>query len=180
MAEPYLGQISLVGFNFAPRNWTLCNGQLLPINQYQSLYSLYGTMYGGDGRTTFALPKMQGRVPIHRGQGAGLTNRVQGHVGGYPTNTLVANNLPAHTHTVTANMRVSEEDANTADSEGNALAAAAAYNAYVNAAADTNMIANSVSGTSSNTGGGTAINNMQPYQAITFIIALTGLFPSRN
>src|SRR5450755_3568317 len=98
MSEPFLGQIYMVGFNFAPRGWALCNGQILPINQDTALFSLLGTTYGGNGQTTFALPDLRGRTPIHVGQGPGLTNRLLGVPGGSETVTLSLAMLPAHTH----------------------------------------------------------------------------------
>src|SRR5580658_742842 len=100
MGTPYVGEIRMFGFGFAPQGWALCNGQLLPINQNQALFSLLGTTYGGDGRTTFALPDLQGRVPIHMGQGAGLSPYVMGQVGGVENVTLTIAQIPAHTHTV--------------------------------------------------------------------------------
>ena len=100
MSEPFLAEIRIVAFNFAPRGWATCDGQLLPISQNQALFSLVGTMYGGDGRTTFGVPDLRGRVPIHRGTGPGLTPRTQGQSGGSETNVLNVNQLPAHSHTI--------------------------------------------------------------------------------
>ena len=100
--EPFLGEIRMFGFDFAPQGWALCNGQLLPINQNQALFSLLGNMYGGNGTTTFALPNLQSRVPIHQGQGAGLSAYVVGQAGGAETVTLAAAQMPAHAHPVKA------------------------------------------------------------------------------
>ena len=101
MSEPFIGQIQPFAFNFAPRNWALCDGQLLPISQNTALFSLIGTTYGGDGRTTFGLPDLRGRVPIHQGHGPGLSSYVIGQTGGSATNTLTQAQMPSHTHTAT-------------------------------------------------------------------------------
>src|SRR5215213_5449370 len=98
MSEPFVGEIRIVGFNFAPRGWAMCNGQILPIAQNTALFSLLGTTYGGNGQTTFALPDLRSRVPIHFGQGPGLSNYDLGQVSGTESDTLIVNNLPAHTH----------------------------------------------------------------------------------
>src|SRR5512141_3359944 len=98
MTDQFVGEIRLVGFNFAPTGWAQCNGQLLPISQNTALFSLLGTMYGGDGKSTFALPNLEGNAPMHRGQGAGLTDRVQGEIGGASTVTLITSEMPAHIH----------------------------------------------------------------------------------
>src|SRR3954467_10025114 len=102
MSEPFIGEVRMFGGNFAPRGWAFCNGQLLSISQNTALFSLLGTTYGGNGQTTFALPNLQGRVPMHVGQGPGLTNRTQGEVAGTETHTLNANEMPVHTHTARA------------------------------------------------------------------------------
>lgn len=166
MSEPFLAEIRLVGFNFAPRGWAFCDGQILPINQNQSLYSLLGTTYGGDGRTSFALPDLRGRTPIHRDDGHSL-----GQKSGAETVTLTAAEIAAHTHTVKASTGV----ANQAVATGRILGSADIYRDPEAA----NMTALR-SGTVTNAGGGQAHNNMQPYLAVNFCIALRGLFPSRN
>ncbi len=169
MSEPFIAEIKIVGFNFAPKGWAFCDGQLLPINQNQSLYSLLGTTYGGDGRTSFALPDLRGRTPIHVGSSNG-TSHTLGQKSGEETHTLAANEMPQHTHTAQA----SNSDANTPVPAGNVLARA--LNLYVPPASTTQLR----SGTLANTGGGQGHDNMQPYLAIRFGIALQGLFPSRN
>jgi microcystin-dependent protein len=172
MSEPFLGEIMIVGFNFAPRGYALCDGQLLPINQNQSLYSLLGTTYGGDGRTTFALPDLRGRTPIHFGNGSGLTPRTLGAKSGEENQTLSAAQMPQHTHTVQA----SPTAADTPLPAGNLLGTTAAADVYNPAGNLQNMSAASVV----SNGGGQAHTNMQPYLTLNFCIALRGVFPSRN
>ena len=170
MSEPFLAEIRIVGFNFAPRGWAFCDGQILPINQNQSLYSLLGTTYGGDGRTTFALPDLRSRTPIHRGSGYQL-----GQKGGAETVTLTAAQIAAHTHTAKASSTAGNEITPT----GRVLSAVGAPDlAYRDPAAATQTALRS--GTVTNAGGGQAHNNMQPYLTLGFVIALRGLFPSRN
>ncbi len=171
MSEPFLAEIRMVGFNFAPRGWAFCDGQILPINQNQSLYSLLGTNYGGDGRTSFALPDLRSRTPIHRGDGHTLAQK-----GGAETVALTAAEIAAHTHTAKA----SSAPANDATPENDVLANSepTGDDAYHKPTA-ANMTAIR-SGTVTNAGGGQAHNNMQPYLTIAFCIALRGLFPSRN
>ncbi|MCG8428087.1 MAG: tail fiber protein [Chromatiales bacterium] len=167
MSEPFLAEIRIVGFNFAPRGWAFCDGQILPINQNQSLYSLLGTTYGGDGRTSFALPDLRGRMPIHVGDG-----HREGQKSGEETHTLSAAEMPQHTHTLKGSSSVGNAKAPV----GKVLARAAVSQIYHN-------YGNSVSlhsGTVSSVGGGQAHENMQPYLAVNFCIALQGLFPSRN
>jgi microcystin-dependent protein len=170
MSEPFLAEVRIVGFNFAPRGWAFCDGQILPINQNQSLYSLLGTTYGGDGRTSFALPEMRGRVPIHVGSSNG-SSHLLGQKSGEETHTLSANEVPQHTHVLNATTNSATSDSPT----GKYLArgAADAYGPLTN-------MANMGTGTVANVGGGQAHENMQPYIAVNFCIALTGLFPSRN
>jgi len=171
MSEPFLAEIRVVGFNFAPRGWAFCDGQILPINQNQSLYSLLGTTYGGDGRTSFALPDLRGRTPIHRSDGYAL-----GQKGGEETITLTAAQIAAHSHTVKAS---SLPGTNT-EPLGAYLAAPADPTdlTYREPQAATTTALRS--GTVTNAGGGQAHNNMQPFIALNFCIALQGLFPSRN
>ncbi len=165
MSEPFLGEIKIVSFNFAPKGWALCNGQLLPISQNQALFSLLGTTYGGDGRTTFALPDLRGRVPFHFGNG-----HVQGEVGGEEAHTLNLQELPAHAHTPNG----SSNGASAASPAGNVWASTAAGG--YSASADTTLNPASVT----STGGGQAHQNMSPFLALNFCIALQGIFPSRN
>ena len=172
MSEPFLAEVRMVGFNFAPRGWAFCDGQILPINQNQSLYSLLGTTYGGDGRTSFALPDLRGRTPIHVGASNG-THHQLGSKSGEETHTLSANEMPQHTHIAKA----SNSQANLTAVSGNLLA-----NSLSELYVDANQadLVNLRSGTVTNVGGGQAHENMQPYLAVNFCIALQGLFPSRN
>lgn len=170
MSEPFLAEIRIVGFNFAPRGWAFCDGQILPINQNQSLYSLLGTNYGGDGRTSFALPDLRSRTPIHRSDGHPLAQK-----GGAETVTLTAAEIAAHTHTAKA----SSAAGNNARPTGRVLAAEVPPDLAYRDPEAANMTALR-SGTVTNAGGGQAHNNMQPYITLAFCIALRGLFPSRN
>ena len=178
MSEPFLAEIRMVGFNFAPRGWAFCDGQILPINQNQSLYSLLGATYGGDGRTTFALPDLRGRTPIHVGRSNGGDDHRLGSKSGEETHTLSANEMLQHTHGWQAS-----GDAALAGNDGfnpaaHVLAQAPATDPlYVTPTAPLAALA---SGVVSNTGGGQAHENMQPYLVVDFCIALQGLFPSRN
>lgn len=166
MSEPFLGEIKIVSFNFAPKGWTLCNGALLPINQNQALFSLFGTMYGGNGQTNFALPNLQGRAPVHFGNSI-----VQGQAGGEEAHTLNISELPAHTHVPSGN----SGNPNAGAAGGNTWAANAA-NPYSSSAPNVSMSPTTIT----NTGGSQPHNNMQPYLVLNFIVALQGLFPSRN
>ena len=163
MAEPFLSEIRMMSFVFAPKGWALCNGQLLPINQNQALFSLLGTTFGGDGRVNFALPDLRGRVPIHVGSGHTLGERA-----GEPAHILSIAELPTHTHVVSG----SPSNANVAPAVGNVLAAA--NNAYGPAASLVALGATSLA----NTGGSQAHLNMQPFLTLSFCIALQGIFPS--
>ncbi|MBY5956813.1 tail fiber protein [Membranicola marinus] len=172
MAEPFLAEIRIVGFNFPPRGWAFCDGQILPINQNQSLYSLLGANYGGDGRTSFALPDLRGRVPIHTGRSNGGGDRQLGQKSGEETHTLTENEMPQHTH----QLRAVNAENNTPLPNGDHLSQstpAEFYNAPAN-------LVNLASNTVTFAGGGQAHENMQPYLVVNFCIALQGLFPSRN
>ncbi|MBO6512452.1 MAG: phage tail protein [Phycisphaerales bacterium] len=171
--EPFIGEIKMVGFNYAPRGWAKCDGQLLPISQNQALFSLLGTQYGGDGETTFGLPDLRGRVPLHAGNGPGLTNRPIGQKAGEESTTLSLAHLPPHNHPVT--IQTSSAEGDSALPGSNALAKSS-NGGYTTQATDTTL--GSVS--SANAGSGQAHQNMQPYQAVNFVIALTGIFPSPN
>ncbi|MCY4043729.1 MAG: tail fiber protein [Cellvibrionales bacterium] len=188
--EPFIGQIIWVGFTFCPRGYTEANGQLLPINQNQALFSLYGTVYGGDGQTTFGLPDLRGRAPIHAGRGAGLSEIRQGQKLGAETTTLTVNQLPTHSHsagTLSGHSIASNQPASTEIPEGNVLAdgqRAAMYNEKpvdlsheVSTANDSIVIDSGQTGTAGNN---QAINIRSPQLAITACVALTGLFPSRS
>ncbi|HEU5036361.1 MAG TPA: tail fiber protein [Nocardioides sp.] len=164
MAEPYLSEIRLMSFTFAPKGWALCNGQLLPINQNQALFSLLGTTYGGDGRVNFALPDLRGRVPIHAGAGHTLGERA-----GTEAVTLTISQLPTHTHRV--NVR-GAATGGTSTPAGNYLGGG--NNVYGNEGSLTTLNPATVG----NTGGGQPHTNVQPYLTLSFCIALQGIFPS--
>ena len=173
MAEPFIAEIRMVGFNFAPRGWATCDGQLLPISQNTALFSLLGTTYGGNGTSTFGLPDLRGRAPLNVGQGPGLTNRVLGEQSGAATVTLVANQLPAHTHT----FQGVAASATSNNPVGNLPASIRTSTPYAAAGGTTAAMSASAIG-----GGGSNLphNNMQPYLSILFIIALQGIFPPRS
>lgn len=171
MSDPFVAEIKIFAGNFAPRGWAFCNGQLLPIAQNTALFSLIGTTYGGDGRTTTALPNLQDRVPMHPGRGPGLTSRTLGQKGGANTITLSQSNLASHTH----EMRGTSDAPNVSAPTGARLAAAPMYEA-----GDSGGLANLASTALSAVGGGQSHNNKQPYLAMYFIIALTGTYPSRS
>jgi microcystin-dependent protein len=182
MSEPFLGEIRAFGFNFSPRGWAPCDGQLLSIASNTALFSLLGTTYGGDGRTTFALPDLQGRVAMHYGSGAGLSPRPQGQKSGSETNTLVEDNLPAHTHGVTAVAKCVGGAGNSNDAVNNVWAddlgaASATYSSNVPTG---NMNASAIETTCSSVGNNTSVNNMQPYLVVNYCIAVQGIFPARS
>ena len=166
MAEPFLSEIRVMSFQFAPKGWALCNGQLLPINQNQALFSLLGTTFGGDGRVNFALPDLRGRTPIHVGSGHTLGER-----GGAQAHTLSIAELPTHTHVANA----SANEATTDAPAGN-VPAKAGLNVYGSMAGAVSMGPASIT----NTGGSQAHLNMQPFLTLSFCIALQGIFPSPN
>jgi len=174
MATPFIGQITLFAGNFAPRNWALCNGQLLSIAQNTALFSILGTTYGGDGRTTFGLPDLRGRVPIHPGQGPGLSSYQLGQQAGTENVTLLTNQLPAHSHAVNA----VANGGNQASPVGNlpAIESTGTSMDYSNATATGQMSPGMIA----SAGGNQPVPVVQPYQCINFIIALQGIFPSRN
>lgn len=166
MAEPFLSEIRLMSFSFPPKGWALCNGQLLPINQNQALFSLLGTTYGGDGRTTFALPDLRARVPIHVGQG-----HVLGERGGEDSHTVTPGELPTHTHLAQA----SASQGDTPLPAGNVLADSPS----VLYAPPDNLVA-LTPGSVTTVGGSQAHENRQPFLVLSFCIALQGIFPSPN
>ncbi|MEM7479894.1 MAG: tail fiber protein [Acidobacteriota bacterium] len=172
MSEPFLAEVRIVGFNFAPRGWAFCDGQILPINQNQSLYSLLGTTYGGDGRTSFALPDLRGRSPMHVGRSNGGGDHRLGQKSGEETHTLSGAEMPNHDHV----LRATNANGTTDQINGTVLARAVGANVYGEFGTQVGM----ASGTVANVGGGQAHDNMMPYLAINFCIALQGLFPSRN
>lgn len=170
MADPFIGQINIFPYNFAPRNWAFCSGQLLQISQNTALFALLGTTYGGDGRTTFGLPNlMDGNVAMHTGNGPGLSPRRMGQRGGEPTVQLADATMASHTHT----MQVSGADGDT-NSPANNYVGRGTF--IFNAPPPQPMIAGSIS----LTGGGGVHNNLQPYQVLAYCIALVGVFPSRS
>jgi len=179
MADPFLAEIIMFGGNFAPRGWAFCDGQLLAISQYSALFSLLGTTYGGDGRTTFALPDLRGRVPVGPRRGPGLTDRKLGEKGGAEHNTLNVTQLPSHNHSVSATLQGIEAGANETAPAGNMLAEAndSIYDAN---AAGSDMGSDAIKVTQQNVGGNQSVNNMQPWLGINYIIALQGIFPSRS
>jgi microcystin-dependent protein len=166
MAEPFLSEIRIMSFGFPPKGWALCDGQLLPINQNQALFSLLGTTYGGDGRVNFGLPDLQGRAPIHMGSGHTLGAR-----GGEQAHTLSISEIPTHTHTLQA----SGTPGNTTVATNNVLSSAQGQ-LYGAAANLTSLVPSTVA----NVGGSQAHLNMQPFLTLNFCIALQGIFPSQN
>lgn len=193
MSDPFIAEIKIFAGNFAPRGWAFCNGQLLPIAQNTALFSLIGTIYGGDGRTTTALPNMQGRLPMHPGNGPGLTQRRLGEKGGSATVNLTSNQTPGHGHAVNPNPAADPLPLNatvkTVSSranhgfEGGHLSNTVDSNRYQDTAApDQAMHAGSVDidASTENAGSGQPHNNLPPYLALNYIIALTGTYPSRS
>lgn len=178
--EPYIGEISIYAFNFAPRDWANCDGQLLPISQNTALFSLLGTTYGGDGRTTFALPDLRGRVAIHTGHGPGLSNRLQGSRGGQESVNLSVVQIPSHNHTSTATVHATDNSGDADTPSNNVWAKKARDDDYSSAAPDVNMQAGAVTVTIGNTGGNQAHENMPPFLTLRYCIALQGVFPPRN
>jgi len=168
MAEPFLSEIRIMSFGFAPKGWALCNGQLLPINQNQALFSLLGTTYGGNGQTNFALPNLQGNVPIHVGQGFNLGNK-----GGEQAHTLSIAEMPTHIHDANATTAVATTNIPINTS---VLAQSTSSQLYTGASNLVAMAPNSLG----NAGGSQAHQNMQPFLTLSFCIALQGIFPSQN
>jgi microcystin-dependent protein len=176
MTDQYLGEIRLTPYNFAPSGWAMCNGQLMPIVQNTALFSLLGTQYGGDGRTTYALPNLQGVFPVHQGEGIGLSNYTMGEVGGTATVTLNQSQLPLHTH-----QALGSSEAGATNSAGGAVWAQPHYGrvtdqVYGTAGGSAQMATQALA----SDGGNQPHNNIPPYLAINFIIALQGIFPPRN
>ncbi len=175
MSEPFIAEIRIFAGNFAPRGWAFCDGQLLPIAQNTALFSLIGTTYGGDGRTTTALPNLQGRAPMHPGRGPGLTSRRLGQRGGSDTITLAESQMPNHTH---AFMGTTENGV-----QGTLTSSAILARSRGGALYQTNSSGNLVNMANQalpSAGGSQSHNNMQPFLTINFIIALVGLYPSRD
>ncbi|MBT9314087.1 phage tail protein [Leptothoe spongobia] len=174
MTTPYIGEIRMFGGNFAPVGWALCDGSLLSTNENDALFSLLGTIYGGDGRTTFALPDLRGRIPIHYGEGPGLTNRSIGTKSGTETITLADNQIPAHTH-------MWEASTNTADQttvSNHVLGSNASVDIFEQNL--NNPIQMSDQAIAAHSGSGSSQPNLMPYQVVNFIIALIGIYPSQT
>jgi microcystin-dependent protein len=165
VSQPYVGEIRMFAGNFAPAGWMFCEGQLLPISEYETLFNLIGTTYGGDGQTTFALPDLRGRLPVHQGNGFTLAE-----TGGVETVTLTTSQIPQHQHPYLA----STDGGATADPTGNVLAAVPNIKAYIQQAPTAALAAQSIG----STGGSQPHDNFQPYLCIDFIISLFGVFPS--
>jgi microcystin-dependent protein len=174
MSDPFIAEIRMCAFDFAPRFWAACDGQLLPISQNQALFSLLGTTFGGNGTTTFALPDMRGRTPVHWGQGAGLGGVTLGEAAGTEAVTLTAAHLPSHSHGVRAS-----SDLAAATSPAAAVMGAKPRGGIDAYAAPGNLTP-LAPGAVGNAGGGQPHENMQPSLAVNFVIALSGIFPSRN
>jgi len=185
--DAFMAMIAMYGFNWAPKGWALCNGQLLPISQYSAVFSLIGTTYGGNGQTNFALPDLRGRVPVHQGAGPGLTPRNIGDMSGTESNSLTIPQMPAHTHaaTVTAQLCAESTAADKRNPLGAMLAtppASAPIFADPVPADNKVMASDSIQATATiqMAGGSQPVNNMQPFAAVSFCICLEGIFPSRN
>ncbi|MGY3090569.1 microcystin-dependent protein [Hymenobacter sp. UYAg731] len=177
--DPFVGEIRAVGFNFAPRGWALCQGQLLAISQNTALFSLLGTNYGGDGRTTFGLPDLRSRLIVQPGQGPGLSNYVLGQLSGSESVVLTANQMPAHTHTLSGVTVNANSAAGTAAAPaGNVLGSNANVQHYA-ASPDAQMAASSVSGTTTPAGSGNPHANTMPSLGLNYVIALQGIYPPR-
>lgn len=173
MGEPYVGEIRMFGGNFAPVGWMFCQGQTLPISENEVLFQLIGTTYGGDGQETFNLPDLQGRAPMHMGQGPGITqNYVEGESAGVESVTLTTSQIPIHNHMLVG----STDIANSANPGNSILARSGQVNAFINASPTNQMSPQSLSPD----GGNQPHDNMQPYLCISFIISLFGVFPSQT
>lgn len=180
--NPFLGDIVIFAGNFAPRGWALCNGQLLPISQNTALFSILGTTYGGDGRTTFGLPDLRGRIAIHEGTGPGLSTRNLGAKFGSEIETLTINQLPSHNHPASSTTEIAVNTSAGEEGIGNGQHATSHLNAFNTTATDNKYLGSNSStvSTAGNTGGNQSHTNVQPSLALHYIIALQGTFPSRN
>jgi microcystin-dependent protein len=172
-SDPFIGEVRFVGFDFAPRGWAKCDGQLLAVSDNEALFSIIGTIYGGDGRTTFALPDMRGRTPVHEGNGPGLTTYRLGQKTGTEQTFVSTAQLPSHSHTANA----SRQSARTTDATDGALARTRSNLKIYDNSAPNHTLKNTTVGS---TGGTQGMNNMQPYNTMNCIIALTGIYPSRS
>jgi microcystin-dependent protein len=172
MADPFIGEIRMFAGTFAPRGWALCDGQVLAISQNTALFSLFGTIYGGDGRMTFALPDCRGRVPVHQGNRPGLTSRALGAKGGSEEEPLTQEQLPAHSHVALGTTDSGLEP----NPGGNVLATSTIFTPYAVAGPNVALATTAIG----DAGGGQPHANVQPFLCVNFIVALTGVFPSRN
>ncbi|MFC1997301.1 phage tail protein [Chloroflexota bacterium] len=175
MSEPFIAEIRIFAGNFAPRGWAFCNGQLLPVSQNTALFSLIGTTYGGDGRTTTALPNLQGRAPMHPGRGPGLTSRRLGQRGGTDTITLSEAQMTSHTHSSMGSAENGEQGSLT-----NNVVLTRSRNGNLYQTNSTNNLVSMNANFLVQTGGSQSHNNLQPYLTLNFIISLVGLYPSRS
>ena len=188
--DPFIAEIIMFGGNFAPRGWALCDGQLLPIAQNSALFSILGTTYGGDGRTTFGLPDLRGRVPLHPGSGPGLSSRALGERAGAENVILATTQIPAHNHVATS---TSTSAANAVAPAGNSndavdnfwaddvgVSSGTYHSGPANETMNTGAVSTATTTAVADTGGSQAHTNVQPFLGVNFIIALTGTFPSRN
>lgn len=173
MSEPFVGEIRMFAGNFAPRGWAFCDGQLLAVSQNDALFSLYGTIYGGDGVTTFGLPDMRGRIPIHAGHGPGLSPRAIGSRAGTEQETVTLNELPTHSHTFNG---VNTPATENSPGSNETLAQSVGYDAYVPNENVASMSNNNVSAV----GGSGPHENEMPYLCVNFIVALFGIYPSKH
>ncbi|POF29614.1 phage tail protein [Roseibium marinum] len=172
MSEPFVGEIRMFAGNFAPRGWAFCDGQLLAISQNDALFSLLGTIYGGDGRTTFGLPDLRGRIPLHAGTGPGLSPRRLGSKSGTEHETLTINQLASHSHDFNANKAAADQ----ISPQGRVTAEGVGVNLYADVGQDVSMALDMVA----NTGGSRSHTNLMPTICVHFIIALVGIYPSRH
>jgi microcystin-dependent protein len=173
MSQPYIGEIRMFGGNFAPAGWMFCSGQLVPISENEALFQLIGTTYGGDGESTFALPDLRGRIPVHAGQGPGISQSYQlGETGGVESVTLTVSQIPNHTHPMLGNSDIATDPAPTND----LLSTSSLLTPYVGIAPDSALAANAISPA----GGSQPHDNMMPFLCVSFIISLFGVFPSQT
>jgi len=175
MADPFVAEIRIYAFNFAPKGWAFCNGQLMPLSQNTALFSLLGTFYGGDGKSTFALPDMQGNAPMHPGQGPGLSLHDLGETGGSETVTLLESEIPSHTHTLRANFNIG--DVNDPSPARSLARSSTGFLYQSNTSANLTPMSDQALAPA---GGSLPHNNMMPYLTLNFCIALQGVFPPRT
>jgi microcystin-dependent protein len=171
MGQPYIGEIRMVGFNFAPAGWAFCNGQLMAIAENDVLFNLIGTTYGGDGQQTFGLPNLQSRIPIHQGTGPGLSTYIIGGISGTENVTLVPNQIPQHNHSA-----IAKTEAGNQASPNNAIWAGSSQSIYGTGSGNVAMRVSAIS----SSGGNQPHDNMMPFLVINFIISLYGVYPSQN